>query len=110
MKINIEKNLVEFTPENSEETVKLEALWKVIVDCARFSRKLVPVGEYVPQKNDMARFAIEGESSSGGDDAYPEVYADGKSTCYCQTCNKYVNLKAGDQIPPCCGRLMEILD
>jgi hypothetical protein len=109
MKINIEKNLVEFTPENSEETAKLEALWKVIVDCVRFSRKLVPIGEYVPQKNNMARFAIEGEAASGGDE-YPEIYANSDCTCYCQTCNKYVLMKAGDQIPPCCGRLMEVLD
>jgi hypothetical protein len=109
MKIHIDKNLVELTPENSEETVKLEALWKVIVDCARFSRKLVPVGEYVPQKNNMARFAIEGEAPENVG-TYPEVYADKECTCYCQTCNKYVNLKKGDQIPPCCGRLMEVLD
>ena len=46
MQINIEKNYVEFTPDTADETVKLEALWRVIVDCVRFNRKLVPVGEY----------------------------------------------------------------
>lgn len=109
MKIDIEKNVVAFTPENSEEKAKLEALWKVIVDCVRFSRKLVPIGEYVPQKSDTARFAIEGEAAQGAE-TYPEIYADSDCTCYCQTCNKYVLLKSGDQIPPCCGRLMEVLD
>ncbi|PQP34983.1 hypothetical protein C6A37_04885 [Desulfobacteraceae bacterium SEEP-SAG9] len=109
MKINIEKNLVEFSPENAEETAKLEGLWKVIVDCVRFSRKLVPIGEYVPQKNNMARFAIEGEIGEGVD-KYPEVYTESDCNCYCQTCNKYVVLRKGDQIPPCCGKLMEVLD
>ncbi len=48
MKINIDKNLVEFTPENPDEKVKIEALWRVLVDCARFNKKMVPVGEYIP--------------------------------------------------------------
>ena len=58
MQINIEKNLVEFTPENADETAKLQTLWRVLVDCARFNKKMVPVGEYIPQKNAFARFAI----------------------------------------------------
>ena len=50
MKINIEKNLVEFTPINSDETVKLQSLWRMMVDSARFNGKLVPIGEYIPIK------------------------------------------------------------
>ncbi|MBF0413277.1 MAG: hypothetical protein HQK70_11290 [Desulfamplus sp.] len=112
MKINIDKNLVEFTPETADEKAKLEALWKTVVDCVRFNKKLVPVGEYVPAKNTFARFAIEGleVGSSGSKDAYPEVHVDKDCRCYCQTCNKYVELKKGDRIPPCCSKLMEILD
>ena len=109
MKINIDKNLVEFTPENPDEKVKIEALWRVLVDCARFNKKMVPVGEYIPGKNDFARFAIEGMDAAKGD-GFPEVYADDDCRCYCQTCNKYVELKKGDRIPPCCGKLMEVLD
>ena len=109
MRIEIEKNLVEFTPENSEETAKLEALWRLMVDCVRFNRKLVPIGAYLPKDNNMARFAIEGEQAEGVD-KYPEVYVDKDCRCFCFTCNKYVELKAGDQIPPCCGKLMEVLD
>jgi hypothetical protein len=60
MKINIEKNLVEFTPETNQETKEIEALWKIMVDCVRFNKKMVPVGEFIPQKNKVARFAIEG--------------------------------------------------
>ena len=113
MKINIDKNLVEFTPETADEKVKLEALWRTVVDCARFNKKLVPVGQYVPSQDTFARFAIEGIETGGAaasKDAYPEAYADADCRCYCQTCNKYVELKKGDRIPPCCGKLMEVLD
>ncbi|MDY6971349.1 MAG: hypothetical protein SV775_03360 [Thermodesulfobacteriota bacterium] len=110
MKINIEKDLVELTPDNPDETAKLEGLWRLMVDCVRFNKKLVPVGEYIPQKNNLARFAIEGDSGQKGVDDYPEVYVDRDCRCYCQTCNKYVELKKGDRVPPCCSKLMEILD
>lgn len=109
MKITIDKNLVEFAPENPDETSKLEALWRLMVDCARFNKKMVPVGEYIPQKDAFARFAIEGLTKNS-DSEYPEVYVDQDCRCYCQTCNKYVELKKGDRIPPCCGKLMEVLD
>ncbi len=109
MEINIEKNLVEFTPERAEEAAKLQALWRMLVDCARFNKKMVPVGEYIPKENSFARFAIEGMETRGTPD-YPEVFVDKDCRCYCQTCNKYVMLKKGDRIPPCCGKLMEIMD
>lgn len=109
MRINIEKSLVEFTPENADEKAKLVALWRLVVDCARFNKKLVPVGEYLPEINEFARFAIEGYEAPG-EDEYPEVYADMECKGYCQTCNKYVVLKKGDRIPPCCGKLMEVFD
>ena len=59
MKITREKNLVELTPEKDEETKQLQALWNVIVDCAKFNKKLVPVGEYVPETENIARFTVE---------------------------------------------------
>ncbi len=59
MKIKIEKNVVEFYPENEEEAKDLESLWRVIVDCVKFNKKLVAIGEYFPQKNQCARFVIE---------------------------------------------------
>jgi hypothetical protein len=60
MKITIEKNLVEFVPENDTETAQLQKLWNTIVDCVKFNKKLTPIGEFVPQKSNLARFAIEG--------------------------------------------------
>jgi hypothetical protein len=109
MQINIDKNLVEFTPENPDETAKLETLWRLMVDCARFNKKMVPVGEYIPTKHNMARFAIEGIQAQGAPE-FPDVRVDHDCRCYCQTCNKYVMLKKGDRIPPCCGKLMEVMD
>ena len=106
MIINIERNLVEFTPERPDEKAKLMELWKLIVDCVRFNKKLVPVGEYIPEKNNLARFAIEGQEAS----EFAEIYVETDCRAYCQTCNKYVILKKGDRIPPCCGKLMEIID
>ena len=111
MKIDIEKNLVEFTPETDDEKVKLEALWRTVVDCARFNKKLVPIGQYVPSENKLARFAIEGgEPGKDTGETYAEVYVDKDCRCYCQTCNKYVELKKGERVPPCCGKLMEVMD
>ena len=59
MKINVEKNLVEFTPEGDEEIKQLSALWDLIVDCQKFNKKLVPVGEFIPSQTELARFSIE---------------------------------------------------
>jgi hypothetical protein len=59
MKIVREKNLVYFTPEGDAETKDLETLWNTIVDCAKFNKRLVPVGEYVPAKENKASFVIE---------------------------------------------------
>jgi hypothetical protein len=60
MKIRIDKDLVEFEPEGEKETAMLETLWRLMVDCVRFNKKLVPIGEYIPQKSNLARFVVEG--------------------------------------------------
>ena len=60
MKITIDKELVEFEPESDEETAMMETLWRLMVDCVKFNKKLVPVGEYIPQKRNLARFVVEG--------------------------------------------------
>lgn len=59
MKISVEKNVVEFVPESDQETTELESLWNTVVDCVKFNKKLVPIGEFVPQKSNKASFAIE---------------------------------------------------
>ncbi len=59
MKIDLDKNVVEITPENDTEAQQLDALWKIIVDCMGSNKKLVPIGEYIPTKSKLARFALE---------------------------------------------------
>lgn len=97
------------TPESDEEKAKLTAVWKILVDCVGDSRKLVPVGEYVPQKSDQgASFYIEGLEPQ--DTAFAEVKVENDTRVYCKTCNKLLSLFAGDTIPICCGRMMDIVD
>jgi hypothetical protein len=59
MRITTENTLVELKPENPQEITELDALWKIIVDCAKFNKKLVPIGEYLPGETKVARFNIE---------------------------------------------------
>ncbi|MGV1100559.1 hypothetical protein ACUUL3_14280 [Thiovibrio sp. JS02] len=60
MDIKIDKNVVEFRPADAQETAAMEALWRLMVDCLRENKKLVPMGEYIPSKANLARFVIEG--------------------------------------------------
>ena len=59
MKFHMEKNIVEFYPENDNEKDSLELIWKQLIDCVKETKKLVPIGEYVPEKKNVARFTIE---------------------------------------------------
>ena len=60
MKIEIDNRVVEITPESETETEQLDALWKIIIDCVGSNKRLLPIGEYIPGKSDLARFSIEG--------------------------------------------------
>jgi hypothetical protein len=57
----------------------------------------------------VATFHIEGLSKEEAD-AIPEIRAPYDTDVYCVTCNKTQHIKAGEVVPFCCGRLMEILD
>ena len=59
MKITIKENIVEFFPEKPEETKGLEQLWTTVVECNHDSKKLAPIGEYIPVNEDKAAFVIE---------------------------------------------------
>ena len=109
MKIRIDKDVVEFTPENASEQVELEALWIKMGNCVGNTKQLQPVGVYMPAVNKTAMFHIEGLNDEEKD-SIPEVRAPYDSDVYCVTCNKTVQVKAGEVVPFCCGRLMELLD
>lgn len=109
MKIQLDKNVVEITPETEQETASLDVLWKVIIDCYGKNKKLVPIGQFVPGINELARFNIEGVS--GGATVYSdEKKAPKDDTYYCDICNKYMQVKGGDAVPLCCSRDMETID
>jgi len=108
MKITIDKNVVEFKPDGPQETVEMEMLWRMVVDCVKFNKKMVPIGEYVPSKENLARFVIEG--IPGGKTEWTDHEAATDDTYYCSICNKYMKVKKGEKVPLCCGRDMETLD
>jgi len=108
MKIKVDKNIVELHPDSPQETADLEVLWRVIVDCMKFNKKLVPIGEFVPSKENLARFQIEGVD--GGKTVWTENTANEDNTYYCAICNKYMKVAKGERVPLCCGGEMETLD
>jgi hypothetical protein len=60
MKISIDKNVLELTPESTQETTSLDLLWKVVIDCYGNNKKIVPMGRYIPGEDTVAQFHIEG--------------------------------------------------
>ena len=109
MKIRIDKDLVEFTPEHPAEVAELEALWVKLGNCLGENKQLEPIGTYVPSQQRSATFHIAGLSELEKKEV-PQVRAPYDTDVYCVTCNKTVHVKAGEVLPSCCGRLMEILD
>ncbi len=108
MKIEVDRNVVEFTPETPQETASLEVLWRMVVDCIQDSKAMTPIGEFIPSKSNVARFVIEGVA--GGKTDYSEDTVSEECTVYCDVCNKYMLLKEGEHVPNCCGKPMESLD
>lgn len=108
MKISIDKNVVDFFPETAAETAGMEVLWRKIIDCIGDSKTLAPIGEYIPTKKNQLSFVIEG--GSGGQTVWSDQTATEDTTYVCAVCNKYMNVKTGDSLPLCCGKLMESVD
>lgn len=109
MKISVDRNVVEVTPESEQEKSSLDTLWKIVIDCYGNNKKLVPMGQYVPGVDTLARFNIEGVK--GGATVYStEKKASRDATYYCSTCNKYMKVKSGGAVPLCCGRDMEDIE
>ena len=62
MKIRINQDIVEFTPENPAEKTELEALWIKMSNCIGKTKRLEPMGTYIPSEDKTATFHIEGLS------------------------------------------------
>ena len=109
MKIRMDKDVVSFTPEHAAEAAELEALWIKLGNCLGNTKSLQPIGTYIPAENKTAVFHIEGLNEQEKKEI-PQIRAPYDSDVYCVTCNKTVHVKAGEVVPSCCGRLMELLD
>ena len=109
MKIRIDKDIVSFTPEHAAETAELEALWIKLGNCLGNTKSLQPIGLYIPSENRTAVFHIEGLNAQEKNEI-PQIRAPYDTDVYCVTCNKTIHVKAGEVVPSCCGRLMELLD
>lgn len=59
MKIELEGTLVRMIPENDLEKSQMNGLWRILIDCVNKTKKLVPVGEYLPGMKEVAVFNIE---------------------------------------------------
>ena len=68
MKIRINKDIVEFTPEHASEAAELEALWVKMGNCVGGNKALSPIGTYVPAENKTATFHIDGLSEQEAKD------------------------------------------
>lgn len=108
MKIVMDKNVVDFFPENAAETASMEILWRKIIDCVGDSKSLAPIGEYISTKKNQLSFVIEGGSPAKT--VFSEQTATEDATYTCAICNKYMNVKTGDSMPLCCGKLMDCID
>ena len=109
MQISIEKNIITLLPETPTERIMTQAVWRLLIDCNGQSMSLAPIGELAPGKNHQAQFVIEGP---GADQLpqFPNIVVDFDCKVYCDICNRFEDLKKGDTIPPCCGKLMELVD
>ena len=105
----VNKDVVEFTPEYAAEAAELEALWVKMGNCVGGNKALSPIGVYVPSENKTAVFYIDGLSEQEAKEV-PVIRAPYDTDVYCVTCNKTQHIKAGEPIPFCCDRMMEILD
>ena len=108
MKITIDRNVVEFVPESAAETTSMETLWRILIDCVNETKNLTPLGDFVPTKKSLARFTIEG--ITGGKTVLSEQVSEEDCTYICDICNKYMNVKKGQEVPLCCGKVMEAVD
>ena len=107
MKILVDKNVVEFSMENPQETADMEVLWRILVDCVADNKRMDPIGEYIPAKSNVARLCSEGVPAKT---VYTDDHVKEECTVVCTVCNKYSHLNPGDSVPVCCGKPMEDMD
>ena len=106
MKIKIDGETVEFEPETQSEAMELELLVKTMGSGLKDGIHLVADGFYSRRIDSSAKFRIEG---LGEDQTKSGPLMPFEGDVYCYTCGKKKHLQAGEPIPMCCGKIMEIL-
>ncbi|OAG26844.1 hypothetical protein [Thermodesulfatator autotrophicus] len=105
MKIEIDKQIVKFTPENEKEVQELNKLWQYVVACEGESFKLVPIGMFVPGTSKEAMFQTEGLKVETAQVTTPKK----KIRYVCMECNRMEEFPEGEA-PVCCGQPMHPMD
>ena len=106
MKIRIDGTKVEFEPETQSEAMELELLVKTMGNGLKDDIHLLSDGFYSRRIDSCAKFRLEG-IADGEVRNGPLMPFEGD--VYCYTCGRKKHLKAGEPIPMCCGKIMEII-
>ena len=104
MRIEIDRQIVKFIPENKKEEEELNKLWQYVVSCEGESFKLVPIGVYAPGSTREAMFQVEGIKISTSKPASAK-----KIRYVCMECNRMEEYPPGET-PICCGQPMHPMD
>ena len=107
MKIKIDGKTVEFEPETQAEAMELELLVKTMGSGLKDGIHLAADGIYSRRIDSSAKFRIEGME---GQDMKNGPLMPFEGDVYCYTCGRKKHLKAGEPIPMCCGKYMDILN
>ena len=106
MKIRIDGETVEFEPETQSEAMELELLVKTMGSGLKETVHLNADGFYSRRIDSSAKFRLEGLSEDDKKDGPRMPF---EADVYCYICGRKKHLKAGDPIPMCCGKRMEII-
>lgn len=106
MQLQINRDVVEWVPENEAEHAALEAFWLLLIPSGDRARSLVPQGSFPEQPGAAARFRIDGLSLAEKNGLTVSRASRELDYC-CPVCGKVRRLRAGEIVPRCCGREME---
>ena len=109
MKLTVHRDTITLIPETPEERDGLTAIWLKLVPSGGRTKGILPLDEAPPEVGGAAQFRLEGLSLAEKNDLSVQR-AEAAMEVYCPICNKTHHVKAGDLIPYCCGRPMEIID
>lgn len=107
MKIRIDGETVAFEPETQAEAMELELLVKTMGSGLKDGIHLTADGFYSRRIDSSALFRLEGLA---GNEVKKGPLMPFEGDVYCYTCGKKKHLKAGEPIPMCCGKVMDVLN